>query len=79
MGKEIVTFGNNEFEKQLFHSCRNPISIYDINIDKIVVSRFLLVEKVLNILLGTKIIMKKLSLNEFIIEEIPMKLIIYIF
>ena len=38
MGKEIITFGDIEIEKQKFHSHKNQISIYDVNIDRIVVS-----------------------------------------
>ena len=60
MGKEIITFGNIEIEKQKFHSHKNQISIYDVNIDRIVVSnKGPFGWKDLNILLDTKI-MKKL-------------------
>ena len=38
MGKETITFGDIEVEKQIFHSHKKPISIYDVNIDKIVIS-----------------------------------------
>ena len=38
MGKEIITFGNIEIEKYNFHQYIKPISIYDVNIDKMVVS-----------------------------------------
>ena len=38
MGKETITFGDIEVEKQIFHSHKNPVSIYDVNIDKIVIS-----------------------------------------
>ena len=37
MGEEI-TFGDIEVEKHKFHQCKIPISIYDVNIDRIVVS-----------------------------------------
>ena len=49
-----------------FHRHKNPISMYDVNTDRIVVSyKVLLGEKVLNILLGTKIILKNLCLFLF--------------
>ena len=38
MGKEIVTFGNIELEKQKFHQQKNPFSIHDVNTDRMVVS-----------------------------------------
>ena len=38
IGKEIVTFGSIEIEKQESHSKKNSISLYDVNIDRIVVS-----------------------------------------
>ena len=38
MGKEIITFGNIENKKQRFHCQKNSILIYDLNIDRIVVS-----------------------------------------
>ena len=37
MGKEIITFGSIEVEKQKFCQYKSLISIYDVNIDKIVV------------------------------------------
>ena len=36
MGKEIITFDDIEVEKHNFHQYKNPISIYDVNIDRIV-------------------------------------------
>ena len=36
--KKIVAFGNTEIENQKFASCNNPISIYEVNIDRIEVS-----------------------------------------
>ena len=33
MSKEIITFGDIEVEKDKFHQHKNPISIYDLNID----------------------------------------------
>ena len=38
MGKEFITFGNIEIEKHKFHYHKKPISIYGVNIDRIVVS-----------------------------------------
>ena len=43
MGKEIITFGNIEVDKQKFYQYKSLISIYDVNIDKIVLG-FLLVK-----------------------------------
>ena len=37
MGKEIITFRNIEVEKLKFHQYKNPIAMYDIKIDRIVV------------------------------------------
>ena len=36
MGKEIM-FGDIEIEKHRFHQHKNPISVNDVNIDKMVV------------------------------------------
>ena len=33
MGKEIITFGNIEVDKQKFYQYKSLISIYDVNID----------------------------------------------
>ena len=38
MDKEIITFENTEVEKHTFHQHKNPIKIYDVNIDRLVVS-----------------------------------------
>ena len=60
MSKEIISFSNIEVEKQKFHK-KNPSSIYDVNIDIIVVScliSFLLVKIVLNISSVLKMIEK---------------------
>ena len=32
MGKEIITFGDIEVEKQKFHKHKNPVLIYDVDI-----------------------------------------------
>ena len=59
MGKEIITFANIEVEKHKFYQYKSLISIYDVNIDKIVMSiRLLFVKWVLNILLTTKMLRK---------------------
>ena len=38
MDKKIIIFGNIDVEKHKFHQYKNAISIYDLNIDRIVVS-----------------------------------------
>ena len=38
MGKQIKVFGDIEIGKHKFHQRKSPILIYDVNIDKIVVS-----------------------------------------
>ena len=38
MGKEIITFSNIEVEKHKFHQHKSPISIHDLNLDRIAVS-----------------------------------------
>ena len=55
-------FGVIEVEKHKFHQHKIPISIYEINIDGIVVSNLVSFgkKKVSNILLGTKMILKKI-------------------
>ena len=45
MGKQIIAFGNIEVEKQKFHQHKNPISIYNVNIDRIAVSYKVLCSK----------------------------------
>ena len=45
MGKEIIEFGETEIGKQKFHSHKNPISIYHLSIDRIVVSNKVPFEK----------------------------------
>ena len=47
MGTKIITFGNTEVGKHRFHQHKNPILIYDVNIDRIVVfNKFPLVKEV---------------------------------
>ena len=61
MHKETITFGDTKVEKQIFHQPKNGILIYDVNIDRVVVPRnFSFGKKVLNTLLDTKMITKKL-------------------
>ena len=61
MHKETITFGDTKVEKQIFHQAKNGILIYDVNIDRVVVPRnFSFGKKVLNTLLGTKMMTKKL-------------------
>ena len=73
---------------QIFHGPKNPILIYDVHIDRIVVSNKVPFgkKKVLNILLGTKIIKKRGAFTKGIMlpersgcRKIPMKQRIYIF
>ena len=59
MNKEIITFGETEIEKHIFHQHKRPISIHDRDINKILVSnKVSLVEKSFNILLATKLLKK---------------------
>ena len=39
MGNGMIKFGDVEVEKHKFHQRKNPISIYDVDIDKIVISK----------------------------------------
>ena len=38
MEKTIIKYGDTEIEKQKFHQCKKPISIRNIDINKILVS-----------------------------------------
>ena len=38
MGKETITFGDNNIEKQKFHRYKNSILINDVDIDNIIIS-----------------------------------------
>ena len=62
MSKEIITFSYIKVEQHKFYQQKNPILIHDVSIDRIVVSNKVSFgkKKVLNILLGTEIILKKL-------------------
>ena len=50
-------FANNEVEKHKFHQHKSPTSVYNINVNKIVVlNEAPLMKKFLNILLGIKMV-----------------------
>ena len=38
MGKEFITFGDTEIEKHKFYYNKNPMLIYDVDVNKIVAS-----------------------------------------
>ena len=38
MGKEILTFGDTEIEKNKFYRYKSPIFLKDVNIEKLLVS-----------------------------------------
>ena len=62
MGKEIITFGNTEIEKYIFHHYKNPIFLEDIDTNNILISnKLLLVKKIINTLLITWMMITKLS------------------
>ena len=56
MEKTIIKFGDIEIEKQKFHQHKRPISIKNIDINKIVVSKSPLVKRVLNTSLSIKML-----------------------
>ena len=59
MDKNIVKFEETEIEEFKFHQYKSPILINDIDINEIIVSNeFPFDNKILNILLVTKIIKK---------------------
>ena len=59
MNKEILIFNDIVIDKYKFHYSKNPIFIDDVDIYKILISkRFLLVKRVRNTLLVTKIMNK---------------------
>ena len=45
MGEEIIMLSDIEIEKQKFHTHKNLISIYEVNIDRILVSNKVLFGK----------------------------------
>ena len=58
MGNGMIKFGDAEVEKHKFHQHKNPISIYDVDIDKIVISKKVSFGKKRFILLITKMLEK---------------------
>ena len=59
MDKNVTKFGETEIEKHEFHQRKNPILIYNLDINKILVSnKVYSVKRVLNILLVTKMVKK---------------------
>ena len=69
MDKNIVKFEETEIEEFKFHQYKSPILINDIDINEIIVSNeFPFDNKILNILLVTKII-KKLDLNAYSFQK----------
>ena len=57
----MITYHNIEVEKYKFYQHKNPILIYDVNIDRIVASnKVLFVKKVLNFYWVVKMILKKI-------------------
>ena len=62
MGKEVLTFGDIEIEKNKFYRHESRIFLKDADIEKVLVSkRFLLVKKTVNTLLATCIMTIKLN------------------
>ena len=69
MDKNIVKFEETEIEEFKFHQYKSPILINDIDINEIIVSNeFPFDNKMLNILLVTKII-KKLDLYAYSFQK----------
>ena len=71
MGKEVLTFGYNEIEKQKFHCYKNPIYLEDVDDDKTLISGhqigFLLMRKFMNTLLVTRMF---ICLSECMCEKL---------
>ena len=62
MGKETLTFGNIEIQKNIFYRYKSPIFKKDVDIEKVLVSqKFLLVENTMYTLLVACIMIIKLS------------------
>ena len=69
MDKKIIKFNGAEIKEYKFHEYKSPLSINNIDINEIVVSnKFLLVNKILNTLLVSKII-KKLDLYAYSFQK----------
>ena len=56
MEKTVITFGDIEIETQKLHQHKRPISIKNIDINKIVVSKSSLIKRVLNISMSIKML-----------------------
>ena len=56
MEKTVITFGDIEIETQKLHQHKRPISIKNIDFDKIVVSKSPLIKRVLNISMSIKML-----------------------
>ena len=66
MEKIIIKFGDTEIEKQIFQQHKRPISMKNIDINKIKdLMRSLLVKRVLNISLAIKMLKLDLHLRFF--------------
>ena len=62
MGKEILTFGDVDIEKNQFYHYNSPIFLKNVDIEKVLdLKRFLLVKKAISTLLVTCIMKTKLS------------------
>ena len=62
MGKEILTFGDVDIEKNQFYHYKSPIFLKNVDIEKVLdLKRFLLVKKAISTLLVTCIMKTKLS------------------
>ena len=68
MDKGIIRFDDTEIEEHEFHEYKSLILVNYIDINKILVSNFLLVNKILNISLIKKII-KKLDLYAYSFQK----------
>ena len=62
MGKEILTFGDIDIEKKKFYCDKTPIFFKDVDTEKVLASnKISFVEKTINILLITCLMMIKLN------------------
>ena len=62
MGKEILTFGNTEIEKNKFYCHKTPIFVRDVDIEKVLVSNMIpFGEKTISTLLVICIMVTKLN------------------
>ena len=66
MNKEMLTFGDTEFEKNKFYCLKNPIFLEDVDIEKVLVpNKISSSEKFINTLLITCIMSKDITYNAF--------------